>query len=219
MALKCQVLSSKNPSNTPSYLYGPAGQIQYYKNKNINLAKTTTSSYNKYVPINPSDPQISVKTFNQYMKNRITLGPAYNQSTSNLIKQCCPYPTSEYKNIVKLLNQSHYDMSSYLKTRNTRAAECTINPDASYNIPTSEFYTHYTEIENGETIMKCCTKPIDKIPKTPDIETYLSAKYLKNRCLPPPSPKISSANTNINRYAISRNKLRFNNIKGSSCEC
>lgn len=219
MNRKYHVLSIKNPSNTPSYLYGPAGQKQYYKGKSTNLAKSSTSlcSSNQFIPTTTNDPQIPVKTFGLYMKNRITFGPAYNQSTSNLINQCCPYPTSKYKNIVKLLNQSHYDMSSYLKTRNTRAAECTINPDASYNIPSSEFYTHYTETENGITTTKCCTKPIDKITKTPDIETYLSAKYLKNKCLPP--PPASQASNNTNTPSINTIKLRYNNIKGSSCEC
>ena len=108
-------------------------------------------------------------------------------------------------------------MSSYFKTRNTRAAQCTINPDSSYNIPSSEFYTHYSETDNNITTTKCCTKPIDKITKTSDIETYLSAKYLKNKCLPPPPPSLT--NNNNNSKAINTNKLRYNNIKGSSCEC
>ena len=219
MAIKSQVLSKNNPSNTPSYLYGPAGQTQYYRGRSTNLAKSTYSNApsNQFISINPSDPQISVKTFSLYMKNRITFGPAYNQSTSNLIKQCCPYPTSEYKNIVKLLNQSHYDMSRYLKTHNTRAAECVINPDSSYDISSSQFYTDYTETENGSTTTKCCAKPIDKKTKTPDIETYLSAKYLKNKCLPPPNP--SPENNTNNSQAINTIKLRYNYIKGSSCEC
>ena len=217
MARKCQVLSPNNPSNTPSYLYGPAGQTQYYQSRSVNLAKSTYSfgPSNQFIIVDPLDPQLSVKSFGTYMKNRITFGPGYNQSTSNLKGPCCP--PNKYNNVVKLLNQSHYDMSTYLKTRNTRAAECTINPDSSYNIPASQFYTDYTETENGTTTTKCCTKSIDKITKTPDIETYLSAKYLQNKCLPPPKP--SSAKDNTDSLAINTLKLRYNNIKGGTCEC
>ena len=214
MARKCQVLSPKNPSNKLSYLNGPAGQTQYYQSRSTNLAKSTYPS-NQPSIVDILDPQPSVKSFGTYMKNRITFGPAYNQSTSNLIDPCCP--KNKYNNVVKILNQSHYDMSTYLSARNSRAAECTINPDSSYNIPASQFYTDYTEIVNGVIVTKCCNKSIDKITKIPDIETYLSAKYLKNNCLPPPKP--SPATDNTDSPAINTIKLRFNNIKGGSCEC
>jgi len=217
MARKCQVLSPKNPSNTPSYLNGPAGQRQYYQSKSTNLAKSTYSfgPSNQIIIVDPSEPQPSVKSFGTYMKNRITFGSAYNQSNSNLIDLCCP--KNKYNNVVKIFNQSHYDMSTYLSTRNTRAIKCTINPNSSYNDPSSQFFTEYTELVNGVAVTKCCNKSIDKITKTSDIETYLRAKYLQNNCLPPPTP--SPTTDNPDSTAINTQKLRYNNIKGGSCEC
>ena len=152
---------------------------------------------NQFVIINPDDPQPSVQSFGLFLKK-------------NIVEQCCPQKET---NIVKLLNQSHYDFSTYLKTHNTQTAECTINPDNSYNIPSSQFYTHYTETENGVNITKCCTRPIDKITQTPDMQTYLQAQYLKNKCLPTP------ITSNKGAIPLSIDKLRYNYIKGSSCGC
>tara|TARA_Y100000591_G_scaffold323506_1_gene341440 strand:- start:3658 stop:4275 length:618 start_codon:yes stop_codon:yes gene_type:complete len=194
MSRKYQTLSKKNPANTPSYLNGPQGRCQTY-GLPINLAQNNNSSCNILNNISNSQPQRSVTNIGSFLKNRYVTGPLGNPDP------CCKNPYAINNNIVKLLDQSQYDISTYLKNHCARAAQCTINPDLSY----ADYSPSTTKILM-DGVEQCCAPPIVKVTKTPDMQSYLSAQYLKNNCLPPPNPTPD----NNNPLAPNTIKLRYN---------
>tara|TARA_R110002012_G_scaffold275574_1_gene462230 strand:- start:696 stop:1334 length:639 start_codon:yes stop_codon:yes gene_type:complete len=195
MSRKYQTLSRKNPANTPSYLNGAKGRCQSY-GLPINLAKSNNPACGVSNNISNTQPQRSVTNIGSFLKNRYVTGP------NGTPMPCCKNPYGQLNNnIIQLLDQSHYDISTYLKNHCTRAAQCTINPDlsyADYSPPTTKIL-----MDGVET---CCVPPTAKVTETPDMKTYLSTKYLKNNCFPPPAP----TPTNTNPFAINSNKLRYN---------
>lgn len=195
MSRKYQTLSKKNPANTPSYLNGPQGRCQKYGSP-INLAQNNNASCNISNNVSNTQPQRSVVNVSSYLKSRLITGP------SNTPVPCCSNPYGQLNNkIVQLLDQSQYDISSYLKNYSARSAQCTINPNSSY-----ANYSPSNAKISMDGVEQCCAPPVVKVTKTPDMDTYLSAQYLKNNCLPPPNP----TPTNSNPLAPNTIKLRYN---------
>ena len=175
LSRKSQIKYNYNPKNTPSSLYGLAGRCQHYKGESTNLAKRTKSdcSFNSLTNTNSNNQQYnnnySVKSSSTYRKNRINWGPYNNQCTTS-----CPK-----NNIVKSLQQSYHDVDLYIKKICEQSAEKVINPN--------DAYINYNPAEhccnNSKTSLQV-PQPIVKITNIPDMGTYLSAKYLKNNCIP-----------------------------------
>lgn len=193
LSRKYQTTSVKNPGNK----WANSNNGRQTPNTKTNLINMDRKVCNSLTPSYLNlEPKPSVKSFSNYVKNK---------------QMCC-------KNNVKLLNQSHYDISSFVKQYRTKNSECNINNNNFYKDNTIPCRSYKKNISGFPIPINC--NPIVKVTDTPDIESYTNTKYMSNNCLPNIITDINKSNVNNNNKSsnfIDKNKLRYNIEKGICC--